>query len=112
MMKLKTKTMVCMAMLALMATVAWQTAIADSNTDSAPTKVVPRKRHHRRKKTTSAPAAGTTTAAPAAKDTHPPTLPNSTDAPGMSNSLGSNDPGGPNMGSPDHVPGTTGTSGQ
>jgi hypothetical protein len=31
---------------------------------------------------------------------------------GMSNSLGNNNPSEPNMGSPDHIPGSTGTSGQ
>ena len=69
--------------------------------------------HHKHKKTASASATGNGTVAPT-----PGTGSNrkmaaaNTDAPGMSDSLGQNNPGTPNMGSPDHTPGTTGTSGQ
>jgi len=66
------------------------------------TNTTPHRHHHRLKNTTSASATSSNTGAPASN----------TDAPGMSDSLGTNNPGSPNMGSSDHSPGTTGTSGQ
>ena len=73
----------------------------------------PHKHHHRKKKTASLPATGSkTVASPSDHPIHAGIQATNTDAPGMSDSLGANNPGGPNMGSSDHTPGTTGTSGQ
>jgi hypothetical protein len=88
--------------------------------DSAPspaapatmTRTAPRKHHRRHKKTASAPASGTKTVASDDKTLHTGVPASNTDAPGMSDSLGANNPGTPNMGASDHTPGTTGTSGQ
>jgi len=74
---------------------------------------LPPKHHHKHKKKASVSATSNGTAAPAADTgSNRKTAAENTDAPGMSDSLGSNNPGSPNMGSSDHTPGTTGTSGQ
>ena len=89
--------------------------LATGSTDGAAAAVNPvsPRPHHKHKKKVSASAASNGTVAPA-PDTgsNRKTAAGNTDAPGMSDSLGSNNPGSPNMGSPDHTPGTTGTSGQ
>jgi len=71
------------------------------------------KHHHRKKNKSSDGVTHTTAAAPAAANgssTEKGDLNSAVS--GMSDSLGPNNPATPNMGSPDHVPGTTGTSGQ
>jgi hypothetical protein len=74
---------------------------------------VPPKHHHTHKKKASISATSNGTVAPTpGTGSNQKTAATNTDAPGMSDSLGSNNPGTPNMGAPDHVPGTTGTSGQ
>jgi len=84
------------------------------NSATTSTSSTPHQHHHRHKKTTSGSATSNTTVAPAggANDSHKETAAGNTEAPDMSNSLGSNNPGNPNMGSADHTAGTTGTSGQ
>ncbi len=70
-------------------------------------------RHHKHKKKADVPTTNNTTASPAVdRDSRQNKAAVNTDAPGMSDSLGANHPGSPNMGSADHTPGTTGTSGQ
>jgi len=85
-------------------------ATQETTTASNP---APPKHHYKHKKKASVSATSNATAAPAADiGSNRRTAAENTDAPGMSDSLGSNNPGGPNMGSPDHTPGTSGTSGQ
>ena len=67
-------------------------------------------RHAKTKKTPPPPPVIDQTAPPV--DSHVVHPAPNTAAPGMSNSLGTNNPGAPNMGTGDHVPGSTGTSGQ
>jgi len=96
---------------------AWAPALAlaadpDGDATTAASPITPKPRHRLK----NAPKADTVGGKPVASsganihnrgtDTGDP------DTPGMSDSLGSNSPGSPNMGAPDHVPGTTGTSGQ
>ena len=96
----------------LMAPAGIHAADATGETTATPNPA-PIKPHHKHKKKASVSATSNSTAVPTA-DTGSgrKTAAENTDAPGMSDSLGSNNPGGPNMGSPDHTPGTTGTSGQ
>jgi hypothetical protein len=88
-------------------------ATVSGSTTTAANTTAP-KHHHRHKKPIGEPTTGSRTITPPAdtNDLHVGTVGNNTDAPGMSNSIGSNNPGTPNMGTADHVPGTTGTSGQ
>jgi hypothetical protein len=71
------------------------------------------KRHHRNKNKSSDGVTHTNTVTPAAAPGSDSGKSNLNSAvSGMGDSLGPNNPGTPNMGSPDHIPGTTGTSGQ
>ncbi len=77
---------------------------------TAPSATSP-KHHHRHKKVTTVTSAGSKPVASAASAAPPQaeiSIGNNTSP----DSLGSNSPGSPNMGSPDHTPGTTGTSGE
>lgn len=113
MMRLKTKAFAWISILSLIApalvTAADSTVPASTTTTPSPT---PHKRHHRHKKTNSDSATSSSTVAPASPS-HTGTVPGGSAVPnGMSDSLGSNNAGSPNMGSQDHTPGTTGTTGQ
>lgn len=111
MMKLKTKALALIPILHLIAPA--RVTAADSTVPASTTTTPsPHKRHHRHKKTKSDSATSSSTVAPASPS-HTGTVPGGSAVPnGMSDSLGSNNAGSPNMGSPDHTPGTTGTSGQ
>jgi len=94
-------------------------AFADTDTptpaSTTPASTAPHKHHHHHKKSVKTSESSPKTTPPAsspAADSHVGNGTGNTDAPGMSNSMGTNNPGSPNMGSSDHVPGTTGTSGQ
>jgi len=75
--------------------------VASAQMTSTP---APHKHHHRLKK------AHVTAASPNISNVR--NTASDTDVPGLSDSLGTNNAGSPNMGSSDHTPGTTGTSGQ
>ena len=110
--KFEIQTLTVMAVLSLFPAGVLRAAdavVETSTTTSRSTK----KHSHRHKKPVVAPAEGQKTTAPAGDlDARKGVSSDNTDAPGMSDSLGNNNPGSPNMGSSDHVPGTTGTSGQ
>ena len=113
MMRLKRKAVAVISMLYLLAPSVIgsddTTVPVGATTAPSPT---PHKRHHRKKKAKSEATTSSATVAPAVPS-HTGTVPGGSAVPnGMSDSLGSNNAGSPNMGSPDHTPGTTGTSGQ
>jgi hypothetical protein len=73
----------------------------------------PRKHPHRKKRPKDQVTRKQQTVAPTdSGDVRRGSADSNTEAPGMSDSLGTNNPSGPNLGTSDHVPGTTGTSGQ
>ena len=112
-MKSKIKVLSFIAILTLIAPLMIRAADTPGDT-TVPATPAPRKVHHRHKKKASGAAAPSKTVDPvsaADKQLHT-GVSNNTDASGMSDSLGTNNAGSPNMGSSDHVPGTTGTSGQ
>ena len=116
-MRWKTKTLSWISLLILMAPLTLLAAVTTETpevaTSSASTTSPLRKHHHKPKKT--APDSAT----PNSADIHAGaaasgsgTSGGTVASPGISDNLKGNDAGQPNMGSPDHVPGTTGTSGQ
>ena len=109
---LTTKAAILMSMVCLI--IPYSARSADMPGGVSPTAdPVPPKHHHKHKKKASVSATSNGTVAPEADTgSNRKTASVNTDAPGMSDSLGTNNPGSPNMGSPDHTPGTTGTSGQ
>ena len=119
--KLKSKTLALTFLISLVLPVAVRadennggtgnTTIYDSST-TEPNAHPESHKHHKHKKTTSNSTPSNASTAPSSADSRAGTVDGRTQAPGMSNSIGSNNAGEPNMGSPDHVPGTTGTSGQ
>jgi len=110
--RLQTKAVAWMFILCLIAPVTARAAETPGDTTVVASPVAPKPHHkHKKKASVSATSNGTAVPAPDTGSNRKQAAEN-TDAPGMSDSLGTNNPGGPNMGSGDHTPGTTGTSGQ
>ncbi len=114
--KLKSKTVAIVSLLSLIAPAAgWaaDTAPSDAATTTPAASPKPHKTHHRklkRKSTAGKPSTPAHSSDATGSGTGKADLNSAVD--GMNDSLGPNNPSTPNMGSPDHVPGTTGTSGQ
>jgi hypothetical protein len=85
---------------------------ADDTTATPAASLKSHKRHHRNKNKSSDGVTHANTVAPAAAGSGTEKGNLNAAGSGMSDSLGPNNPATPNMGSPDHVPGTTGSSGQ
>ena len=87
------------------------TDINGVGTTTGPVPVQHPRRHHKKRTPPVAPVTGPVSVA--SPDTSIPAKTISDiNTSGRADSLGTNNPGSPNMGSADHVPGTTGTSGQ
>jgi glycerol kinase len=111
--RLRNRVIAFISILNLVVPTGLRAADATGETTTAP-HPAPLKPHHKHKKKTASSAAGNASAAAAgtkASDSGKAAAKN-TEGTGISDGLGSNSPGSPNMGSPDHTPGSTGTSGQ
>src|SRR6266700_8366513 len=104
--KWKTKTFLFGLFIGLMAMAAWAADTTDSTTTPPSATPKPHKSHHRKKKkstTAATPHNGATTSVPGSNSG---SAVNKAVVTGITDGLGPNNAGSPNMGSGDHVPGT------